>query len=96
MSEWLTRVYVRLFTPFLGKPPPSDASKADGFAWVRRGHLRLFLLLGAPFAALLVIAGAQWWLWVVFGVWVACALYGPVSLTLAIRRERRRPPDPAA
>jgi hypothetical protein len=85
MSGWLRAASVELY----GELPPKDAARSTRFSSVRHMSLRM-LLFAIPAYACIFLFWRQTWVLVVVGAGVLLWLETMISLSLRIRRERRR------
>jgi hypothetical protein len=85
-GKWVGRAVVRLGGPLPSLNAPLEAK----LRWLRRLHVGFYVLVyGVGFAGIAVF-GAPLWLWVVVGVGTIAWLWNVISLSIHIRRERRR------
>jgi hypothetical protein len=77
---------VRLF----GEPPGRDTPRLARLCWLRRMYLVMFLV-GLPAYALVVFVFARaTWVYIAVGAAMLLGLQGVISISIRIRRERRR------
>jgi hypothetical protein len=72
-----------------GKPPAANAPRKERLLWLRRYYLRT-LLVSLPALVLLAVYSSRAWVWAVLGAGALVWVQGFASLSVRIRRERRR------
>ena len=72
-----------------GEPPPKGAPRSQRLRYVRRLYWRM-LLFGLPAYTVLIIWAEPAWVLVPVGVAALIWLQGLLSISVRIRRERRR------
>jgi hypothetical protein len=91
LGEGIERFGEGRWIAWLGGPPPSlDAPLVERLRWSRRWHMGFFALFYGIGVAGAVIFGAPLWLWVILCVGTVAGISNVVSLSVRIRRERRR------
>lgn len=84
MTGWLRAASVKLY----GEPPSKEAPRSSRLAWIRRMHLRMMLFALPAYVCILLIG--QTWILVAGAVSALIWLEAVVSVSIRIRRARRR------